>query len=101
MKNRLDITPKQQAIIRKILHKYLPSNTKIWVFGSRANGTAKKFSDLDLVVDMDKSLTLDILANLHEEFSESLLPYKVDIVDWNEISDSFKKIIEDQRIEFK
>ena len=91
---KISVTPAELIIIKEILKKQLPATAKIWVFGSRANGTAKKTSDLDLMLDIGQPLTLKILANLHEEFIESSLPYKVDLVDWRSISDSFKAKIE-------
>lgn len=99
MKNSIAITAEEFLIIKNILHKHLPLDAKVWVFGSRAKGTIKKSSDLDLVVDMGKPLTLKILANLDEDFTESILPYKVDVVDWNAISDPFKERIKEEHIQ--
>ena len=39
-------------------------------------------------------LPASILADLKEAFSESDLPFKVDIVDWAETKESFRRIIE-------
>ena len=41
---------------------------------------------------------LDItnLAELRENFTESDLPFKVDILDWASISESFRKIIKEK-----
>ena len=38
-------------------------------------------------------LTLDLRAALAEQFSESDLPWKVDIVDWASTSDVFREVI--------
>jgi type I restriction enzyme S subunit len=38
-------------------------------------------------------LTLDEIAALSEAFSESDLPYKVDIVDWHAVDERFRRII--------
>ena len=40
--------------------------------------------------------TLDwrILAELKEAFQESELPFRVDLLDWNAISDEFRTVIE-------
>ncbi len=35
-------------------------------------------------------------ALLREAFSESNLPFRVDIIDWAEISESFRKIIQEK-----
>ncbi|MGB4347710.1 MAG: hypothetical protein WBJ21_15095 [Burkholderiaceae bacterium] len=41
------------------------------------------------------------LADLSEAFSESDLPWKVDIVDWANTSDAFRKIIKSERVRIK
>ncbi|NRA73988.1 MAG: nucleotidyltransferase substrate binding protein [Rickettsiales bacterium] len=43
-------------------------------------------------------LAWKLLAYLRDAFSESNLPYKVDIVDWNTLSDDFKKIVQQDKI---
>lgn len=52
------------------------------------------FSDLDLVLIGNEAISLDIRANLAEAFSESDLPWKVDLVDWHSISPEFRNIIQ-------
>jgi type I restriction enzyme S subunit len=39
-----------------------------------------------------------VSAALAEDFSESDLPWKVDIVDWATTGESFRKIIRDSRV---
>lgn len=98
MKKNLDIDPKQLKLILDILQYHLPPDAIVWVFGSRATGTAKKFSDLDLAIDIGKPLALEIMAKLANSFEESNLPYKVDLIDWQTISDSFRRHIEKDRV---
>lgn len=94
----IDILPEDKSIIEDILVRHLPPRSKVWVFGSRATGRAKKYSDLDLVIDIGTNLGLSILADLRSDFEESDLPYKIDLVDWHTISDSFKQIIKNDRL---
>lgn len=86
------LTEEQFAIIADILRQNVP-NKKIIVFGSRVNGVVKQFSDLDLCIIGDDPLSSIESANLTEAFSESNLPFRVDIVDWATISLEFRKII--------
>jgi len=44
-------------------------------------------------------LTLDEIAQLVEAFTESDLPYKVDVVDWHGIDERFRQTIMAQRQE--
>jgi predicted nucleotidyltransferase len=97
----LNLTPSQKQIVSTILAT-LAADCDVWVFGSRAKGTPKPFSDLDLCLKAKngKPLTFNQLAELEEAFSESPLPFKVDIVDWYTLSEPFKLAIEFQLIDF-
>lgn len=88
----IDVFPPHLRIIRAILRKYIPG-CEVRVFGSRLGGAAKKYSDLDLVVVGREKLPKKILYLLREEFEESDLPFRVDILDWLTISGDFRKII--------
>lgn len=86
------LTSEQLALVEAILQRFLPRDTQVWVFGSRVTGTIKKFSDLDLLLDhQGVALAESVLLAMKEAFDESPLPYKVAVVDWNTLSDSFKK----------
>lgn len=91
----LHIKPEHLRIVSSILEKNLTRPSVVWVFGSRARGNTKTYSDLDLAIDLDgKQISMAIMAALSADFEESDLPYKVDIVDWNSIDNSFKAAIE-------
>jgi predicted nucleotidyltransferase len=57
-------------------------------------GKAKPYSDLDLAVMDNRPSTPREVAKLKTAFSESKLPFKVDVLEWNNISEEFKKIVE-------
>lgn len=97
----LDILPEHLAIVRQILQRHIP-DYEVRAFGSRVKGNAKPYSDLDLVVmTADRPLTLAEHADLADAFSESDLPWKVDVVDWSLISDEFKRIIKQKYVVFQ
>lgn len=83
------------ATIKKILRKYLP-DIEVRAFGSRIMGTAKKYSDLDLVLIGENSIDLKVLMQLKDDFEESDIPFRVEIIDWHRTAEEFKKIIEAQ-----
>ncbi len=51
------------------------------VFGSRATGRARPFSDLDLLVSDPPRLTWAQRADLRDAFEDSQLPFGVDVVE--------------------
>ena len=93
----LDLTPEQKSIVLDILRAYVPRH-EVWVFGSRIKGTSKPYSDLDLAIITQAPLPLDTRAALSSEFSESDLPWKVDVVDWSVTNDTFREIIRRERV---
>ncbi len=91
-KPKLEISPVHWAIVADILTRHLPYTT-VWAFGSRARFTTKPYSDLDLAIIGDAPLSLSEVAALEHDFTESALPFKVDIVDWATTSEAFRDII--------
>ena len=69
-------------------------DAKFYIFGSRVKGTNKKYSDIDIAVDLNgKKLDVSILGKILIEFQESTLPYEVDVVDLNSINENFRNLI--------
>jgi uncharacterized protein len=89
----MKLGPEEQRIVRDILRKHVPDHT-VWAFGSRVHGrNLKPFSDLDLAIITDEALALDRLLDLRAAFSESDLPFRVDVVDWASADPAFRAII--------
>ena len=93
----VDIRPDHLEIVQDILLRHLPAGVKVWVFGSRANWSTKDSSDLDLALEGESKLSHKVLGALKDAFEDSALPYTVDVVDLNRISDSFRQIVKSQR----
>jgi predicted nucleotidyltransferase len=66
--------------------------THAWVFGSRATGYARRYSDLDLALEWEHPLDHDELGDVADALSESDLPYKVDLIDLRSIDPPFRTI---------
>lgn len=96
----LDIRPDHLEIVRDILRRHVPQYA-VSAFGSRAKSTAKMYSDLDLCIHTDRALDFSTLGALNDDFAESDLPYKVDVVDWATTSEAFRKIIERDKVLIK
>ena len=96
----IDISPENWRIVRDILQRYVPDR-EVWAFGSRAKWTAKEFSDLDIAIIGDKPLSIALTADMREAFQESALPFKVDIVDWANITPSFRQVIQAAKIQIQ
>ena len=88
----ITITPEHWAIVRNILQKHVPA-CAVWAFGSRVTGRVKPYSDLDLAVISGTSLGWHLIEDLKEDFSDSDLPWRVDVVDWASTDPAFQAII--------
>ncbi len=75
-------------IVQDILKKYPYT---FYAYGSRVKGNPKRFSDLDLCF-MDY-IPGNIQGYIDEDFEESDLPFKVDVIDWNLMSPEFQNLI--------
>ena len=98
MTSPVDIRPDHLEIVQGILFRHLPAGVKVWVFGSRANWTTKDSSDLDLALESESKLSHKVLGALEDAFEDSALPYTVDVVDLHRIGDSFRQIVESQKM---
>jgi uncharacterized protein len=94
----LDLPEDHRRLVLNILSADLPPGTSAWVFGSRATGRARRYSDLDLAIDAGRPLTLDEIARLNEAFSDSDLPYRVDLVDWCNLDARWRQAIAAERV---
>ncbi|MBI5529848.1 MAG: nucleotidyltransferase domain-containing protein [Deltaproteobacteria bacterium] len=79
-------------IVKAVLARLLPDR-EVWAFGSRVRGTSKPFADLDLAVIGETPLPVSVSGALKEAFSESDIPYRVDVVDWATTTEEFRAII--------
>ena len=89
---RIDLRPDHWTIVRDVLRRHVPAR-KVLAFGSRATWTAKEYSDLDLAILGDEPLSLDVTSALAERFSDSDLPFKVDLIDWTRIDEIIRDVI--------
>lgn len=87
-------------LVADILRRRVP-HCDVWVFGSRATGKAKRYSDLDLAVAGEDPLPLSAMAALANDFEESLLPFKVDILDLAGVNASFRRIVDSTKIQIQ
>jgi uncharacterized protein len=69
-----------------VLARY-PQVQQALLYGSRAKGTYKNGSDIDLTLRGGAGLTLNVLYKIIEDFDDLLLPYTIDLSIFANISD--------------
>ncbi len=77
----IDLSPEHRSQVLGIIRRRLP-DARIWVYGSRAKGRARRYSDLDLMLDhCGDPIPVRIMGDLDEDFDESNLPIIVELHD--------------------
>lgn len=85
----IDLPEAHKQMVLQIIRRRLP-NATIWVYGSRAKGRARRYSDLDLMLDdQGKGIPGSVMGNLDEDFDESNLPIIVELRDMAETDAGF------------
>lgn len=93
----IDVAEKDMALLQEILCAHL-TGAKIWAFGSRTKGVAKRGSDLDLAIDNGSPMDFSSKARLSNALDEAPLPFNVDLVDLHAISPEFRALIDAHKI---
>lgn len=80
------------------LKKY---GAKVWIFGSRARGDQRSFSDVDILFELPVETEFEsgFLFEIKDRLEESRLPYKVDLVQLQDVAVSYLPGILKDRIE--
>ncbi len=69
------------SLLKEVFERY-PEVKKVYLFGSRAKGNAKKGSDIDLFL-VAPDMSFERYLSLYAELEDLDIPYKIDLVkDW-------------------
>lgn len=99
MSGSLHMTDGELQIVREVLSRCLPPGYRAYAFGSRATGMRlKPWSDLDLSIEGPARLSFEIEGLLRHAFDESLLAFKVDLVDRQAVSEEFGRIVDASKV---
>ena len=85
----LKLENNQHEIVKGILNKY---PYQFYAYGSRAKGTARQFSDLDLCYQED--IPSYEWVQIEGELQDSDLPFMVDLVPWESMRPAFRERIQ-------
>ncbi len=84
-----------EEILKKVVEivsKHLPQ-CRIYLFGSRAKGTARENSDFDIAVDCGSKVPFSVMARIEEELEELPTLKSFDLVDLSLVSEDFRKTV--------
>lgn len=93
------LSPEHFSLLDSLLITPLKKeNIDVWIFGSRAREDFQKFSDIDILFEAKKPIPSGLLFSITEALEESRLPYKVDLVNIDDLAESYRENILRDRI---
>jgi len=79
--------------IINILKRYINiTEFKIFFFGSRVDGSGDECSDIDIGLEGREIIKQQVLTRIRHDIENIPVLYKIDIVDFNNVSEDFKKV---------
>src|SRR3989338_2649449 len=91
----INLDESEISILKELIKRYAPES-EVWAFGSRVSGGSHSGSDLDLVlVNTKNPNTANInFSKIQNAIKNSNLTFLVDIFDWADLPEHFKKEIQ-------
>lgn len=74
----IDLNEKYVQVLRTIFTRF-PDIKEVKIFGSRAKGTARRTSDIDLAIDAP-GISNALWVELYEAINEAPIAYKADLI---------------------
>ena len=93
---RQELINRSEAYIRQLLKEHIPSQARVYLYGSRSRRDNRWNSDYDLWIDADISRRL--IIEMTDQFDESFVPFKVDIVTTPQLKGRFAERVKQEAI---
>lgn len=94
------IKKSEQEKIIGIINLFVPHAT-IYIFGSQARGDATPTSDLDIALDQGSKIPHEQLGELRSVLDGLWISYKIDLVDFQAVSETLQQNIMKKHIIWK
>ena len=87
-----------QNIAARIIRSHLASPAfRIFLFGSRAAGTARRQSDIDIGIEGPSPVPFEIMTSIAEELEDPPSLYSIDVVDFRRVPERFRQVASQRR----
>jgi uncharacterized protein len=84
---------KDKQEIKDIVFTYIdPAEYRVSIFGSRATDLARKYSDIDIGIEGSIPVSGRVMSDIKSAFEDSNISYRVDVVDFNQVTPKFRQI---------
>lgn len=76
-----------------VVRRHLPDPAyRIFLFGSRAAGSAHERSDIDIGIEGPGPVPREALELIYEELEEAPTLYSIDVVDFRRVDEKFRRV---------
>ena len=76
-----------------VIRRHLPDPAyRVFLFGSRATGSAGERSDVDIGIEGPAAVPRAALAAIHEELDEAPTLYTIEVVDSARVPEKFRRV---------
>src|SRR6266404_8500642 len=76
-----------------VIRRHVPDPAyRVFLFGSRATGSARERSDIDIGIEGPAPVPREALAAIHEEIEDAPTLYSIDIVDFRRLPEKFRQV---------
>jgi predicted nucleotidyltransferase len=89
--------PHWELVTKLLIQPVKEAGGRVWIFGSRARGDHRKFSDLDVLIA--GSISPGLISSIGEQLEESTLPVRVDLVLEPNLADAYRTGVLKERVE--
>lgn len=86
---KVDLSPENQSRLHKLVRG--ETQAPAYIFGSRVNGRARKFSDIDVCL---VGVPAALLGRLQELAEESKIPYILDFSEYSRLPLNFREAVD-------
>jgi predicted nucleotidyltransferase len=96
------LTDEQYGLLLQLVVRPLQAaGAEVYIFGSRATGHHHPFSDIDLlyIFPEGKFIAKANLREIKQGIEDSHFPFSVDLVNWDDLVDSYRPSVLKQRIQ--
>jgi len=89
----IQLEARHRRIVADLLRD-VPAGIEILIFGSRVDGSPHRSSDLDICLKGAGPIDPRFLGELEDRLRDSLLPFKVDLLDYARATPEFRAIVD-------
>lgn len=93
---RQELINRSEAYIRLLLKAHIPAQAQVYLYGSRSRRDNRWNSDYDLWIDAD--ISRKAIAEMTDQFDESFVPFKVDIVATPQLNGRFAEHVKQEAV---